>query len=199
MKNSLLASLWVLFSFLLLSCGNEKKKPESTTIPESESIQTEERAIDSSSSSPADAPKGNTYKSVGFTTSSTQIPIWEYDVYKSLPVRKREVEEDTLNLENLIHLINATKGGDTVKIELVKTESDTVFLKVLNAFILTQQMGTSGADAYLATTVFTLTELSKFKYIYFDFPEGDHAIPGTYDRAYFYERYEEFVDLNRNH
>ncbi len=49
-------------------------------------------------------------------------------------------------------------------------------------------MGTTGADDYMSTTTFTLTELRGIKYVNFAFEEGDHAVPGTYSRKYYIDR-----------
>ncbi len=46
-------------------------------------------------------------------------------------------------------------------------------------------MGTAGAQSYIATITYSLTELAEINYVNFDFKEGDHALPGTYKRTGF--------------
>jgi hypothetical protein len=46
-------------------------------------------------------------------------------------------------------------------------------------------MGTTGARAFLSVATYTLTELKGIHYVDFDFIEGDHAVPGTYNRGEF--------------
>lgn len=127
---------------------------------------------------------------LGFTSSPDSSPIWIYDHEKSLPRQNRRVDSDTLQPQVLVDLINSTKGGDTVRLELNGISNDTIFLKIHNGEILTQQMGSAGADDYLSTATFTLTELEKVKYVNFDFEIGDHASPGTYSREYYIDRHE---------
>jgi hypothetical protein len=71
------------------------------------------------------------------------------------------------------------------KVKLVKIEHSTAFIEVINAGYLTQRMGSSGAQAYLASVTFTLTENPRIKKVKFIFEEGDHAMPGVYSRKSF--------------
>lgn len=47
---------------------------------------------------------------------------------------------------------------------------------------LTQQMGSAGAESFMISTSFSLTELEGINNVSFDFEEGDHARPGVYNR-----------------
>ncbi len=112
--------------------------------------------------------------------------IWkmEYDsiLKKDTMIKLREVNSDTLSPEKLITILNNT--WPDIKINFVKTSSDTIFIKIPESDILTQQMGTSGANYYMSSVIYTLTELKRIRYVSFDFVEGDHAIPGTYERVW---------------
>jgi hypothetical protein len=68
---------------------------------------------------------------------------------------------------------------------LAQVNFDTVFLFIDNSNYLTQQMGTTGADEYLAKLTFTVTELESINFVNLNFEEGDHAVPGTYQRTDF--------------
>jgi hypothetical protein len=46
-------------------------------------------------------------------------------------------------------------------------------------------MGSSGPTTYFAEAVFNLTEIPGIHYVSFDFEEGDHAQPGTFNRESF--------------
>jgi len=82
-----------------------------------------------------------------------------------------------------------TKGdrepNDPPKVKLLNVKDHTAFLEVINAEYLTQRMGSSGAQAYLGSITFTLTENPQIKKVSFLFEEGDHAMPGTYTREDF--------------
>jgi hypothetical protein len=116
--------------------------------------------------------------------------IWDYDYVTGFPVRRRTVNPDTLTPEKLIDLVNTYHGQENIKIDLVLVSNDTIYVEIKNSTYLTQQMGTTGADSYISTTVYTLTELKGIKYVDFKFVEGDHAQPGTYDRQYYIDRNE---------
>jgi hypothetical protein len=76
------------------------------------------------------------------------------------------------------------------KLKLVKVSVDTVYLKVINDFYLTQSMGTAGAEEYIARAATSLLEIDGIHYVDFDFKMGDHAYPGTYSVAGYQAREE---------
>ncbi len=119
-----------------------------------------------------------------------QNPMWDFDCDSIL--RLQNVNADTLTYSKLIKGIN-DKYLDKVYLEFVKISYDTIFVKIKNSDYLTQQMGTCGADQYMISTTFTLTELNDLKYVNFDFEYGDHASPGTYSRKY----YLDWIETNR--
>lgn len=119
------------------------------------------------------------------------VSIWLYDYKADFPKRNRKVNPDTLRPERLVEFINSTREGNILKIQFKQVSNDTIFVKIENSEILTQKMGSTGALVYLSTTTFTLTELNGIEYVNFAFEEGDHAIPGTYSRKYYYDLHEE--------
>ena len=48
--------------------------------------------------------------------------------------------------------------------------------------MLTERIGSTGAEIYMASATRSLTELKGIKYVNYDFEEGDHATPGVYNR-----------------
>jgi hypothetical protein len=76
------------------------------------------------------------------------------------------------------------------------TEGDTLQVDVANSGYLTQRMGTTGARQYLAAATFTLTETPGAMVVNFRFPEGDHAVPGRYQRGDFEDFRIVFVKKN---
>jgi hypothetical protein len=116
------------------------------------------------------------------------ISIWTYDYVTDAPVKNRDVKADTLTPGKLVNFINTHKGGSKIHLDLVKLSHDTIYVKIKESTYLTQQMGTSGAEDYMTTTTFTLTELKNVKFVTYDFKEGDHAAPGTYSREYYTDR-----------
>ncbi len=75
------------------------------------------------------------------------------------------------------------------KLKLLDLEGNLATVEVINARYLTQRMGTTGADAFMAAATFTLTEHDAVDKVSFVFPEGDHAMPGIYSRDTFTGRW----------
>ncbi len=101
-----------------------------------------------------------------------------------LEMKKVETRGDyPQNAPLMISFLNTQNPN--IKLEYVKTGGDTLYLKIPDAEYLTQRMGSTGPTLYFSTVVYTLTELPGIKNISFDFDEGDHASPGTYNRESF--------------
>ena len=114
------------------------------------------------------------------------ISIWNYDCMTDTIYRVRDLKRDKLSVNKMINIINAKYNGK-VSLDFVKIVNDTIFVKISDSEYLTQQMGTAGADEYMITTTFTLTELDEIDFVKFDFEFGDHATPGTYSRQYYWD------------
>ena len=110
--------------------------------------------------------------------------IWSYDFDQQageFEVKQlRPVDRDTLTGEALEKILN--KSWPRVQVKFVGTTNDTAFLTIADSEVLTQQMGTAGAESFMISTTFSFTELRGIKYVSFDFAEGDHAVPGVYNR-----------------
>ena len=112
--------------------------------------------------------------------------FWAADlVPKEGLVMKREspVSKDSLSSDYMISRLNAIYPD--VKLELIKSSGDSVFLKIKKSTYLTQQMGSTGAEAYLAEVTYNLTEVKDINFVDIRFKKGDHASPGTYSRTDF--------------
>ncbi len=92
----------------------------------------------------------------------------------------RPFDKDTLTGEGLERIINKT--WPKVQIIYIGTSNDTAFVSIPDSQVLTQQMGSSGAESFLVTTTWSFTELKGIKHVAYDFEVGDHAMPGVYNR-----------------
>jgi len=90
---------------------------------------------------------------------------------------------DTMSAKSIIELIN--NNDDSIYIDYVKTSHDTVYVAIPNSQMLTEGIGSTGAEMFMASATFSLTELKGIHYVNFAFKEGEHAAPGVYDRTYF--------------
>ncbi|MBN8702178.1 MAG: hypothetical protein J0M08_03880 [Bacteroidetes bacterium] len=123
-------------------------------------------------------PKEN---SLEYDTSEV---LWDYtfdtitSVYK--PTKLRVFLTDTLSEKTIEKIVNKT--WPKVQVKYLRTSHDTVFIKIPNSTVLTQQMGTTGADQFMVSTTYSFTELKGIKFVAYDFEFGDHANPGVYNR-----------------
>jgi hypothetical protein len=109
---------------------------------------------------------------------------WEATDTGRIVLMKKEGEgPDTLSPEGVVMFLN--NNFPNVQLAVVKTSGDTLFLKIPQSTYLTQQMGSSGPETYFAEAVYNLTEIPGIHYVNFDFEEGDHAQPGTFNRDSF--------------
>jgi hypothetical protein len=97
--------------------------------------------------------------------------------------RQRAFNPDSLTAANLINDLNM--AWEDVKLVLVKTSNDTLYVSIPDSEYLGQRMGSAGAQAYMASTTYNLTELKNIKYVNYDMEAGDHASPGIYSRKSF--------------
>ncbi|TYR33353.1 hypothetical protein FXV77_18025 [Sphingobacterium phlebotomi] len=111
--------------------------------------------------------------------------FWEYQfdtiIHDFKPVKLREVQADSLTAESIEAVINNT--WPNVQIKYLETFGDTVYLEIPESTVLTQQMGTAGAQQFMVSTTYSFTELPNVRYVAFGFEEGDHAVPGVYHRG----------------
>jgi hypothetical protein len=92
----------------------------------------------------------------------------------------RPVEKDALTGAMMEKIINKT--WPRVQIKFLGTSNDTAFISIPESEVLTQQMGSAGAESFMVSTVYSFTEINGIKYVSFDFDFGDHASPGVYNR-----------------
>jgi hypothetical protein len=97
--------------------------------------------------------------------------------------QQRKVNPDSLTAANLINDLNA--AWENIKLVLVKSSNDTLYVSIPDSEFLGQQMGSAGAQAYMASTTYNLTELKGIKYVNYTMQAGDHVSPGTYSRKSF--------------
>ena len=108
----------------------------------------------------------------------------ELDQKNGLVMKKEvPVNADSLNAAYMINRLNEIYPE--IRLEFIKASNDSIFLKVAKSNYLTKQMGSSGAEAYLAAVTYNMSELKGITYVDIRFKEGDHASPGTYTRTDF--------------
>ncbi|MDP4284764.1 MAG: hypothetical protein Q8891_10085 [Bacteroidota bacterium] len=113
--------------------------------------------------------------------------IWSVESGKNNEKEKlkkpEDVKLDTFSSVHLIQLIN--NNYPDVQLELEKISHDTMYVKIPDSKKLTEEMGSTGAENYMASATYTLTELKNVKFINFAMKIGDHAGPGVFSREDF--------------
>lgn len=95
----------------------------------------------------------------------------------------RPVATDSLNAPNIIHMLNEVYPE--ILLQLEKVSNDTMVVKISNSKYLTQQMGSSGPEVYMADVTYNLTEIAGINFVAIMFKKGDHAQPGIFSRTDF--------------
>ncbi|GGD27610.1 hypothetical protein [Flavobacterium orientale] len=155
----------ILFGLFLVLLGCVKKQQDDSvvaTVEESEAVSSE--------------------PSVVFDATAA---IWTYDYNEQtqqLGLKQlRQVDNTTLTGKAIEEIINTS--WPKVQVQFIRTSNDTAYVSIPNSTVLTQQMGSMGAESFMVTTTYSFTELKGIRYVSFDFEEGDHARPGVYDRS----------------
>lgn len=83
------------------------------------------------------------------------------------------------SLKQLVNELNhRMRTRKLPSIELEGVEGATAHVRIPQETLLTQQMGTTGAEAYLNAVAYTLCSLEEITCVDFEFHAGDHAMPG---------------------
>jgi hypothetical protein len=94
-----------------------------------------------------------------------------------------EGDPSKLSVADMIDAINIKYPE--IKLQMVRTGHDTIYVKINDAAYLSENLGSAGSQAYLAEATYALTEIAGIKVVNFAFTEGDHASPGSYTRKSF--------------
>jgi hypothetical protein len=140
--------------------------------------------IDTPSISHIDTAKITTDNTANITTDTHYFWSSEWGTKKGLVMKKTTpIIEDSLTPSRLIERLNNLYPK--IRLQFIKISNDSIFVTINKSKYLTQQMGSSGAEAYLAEVTYNLTELTDINFVTMRFKEGDHASPGTYTRTDF--------------
>lgn len=137
-----------------------------------------------------------THRSIRFDKSYTWTV--RYTGGKEMLVRGKNIDSIKNDARELVAALNGTNADpesfrtprdkeptDPPKIAFKQIVKGVADIEVINAEYLTQRMGSSGAQVYLAQVTYTLTENPDIQKVNFMFEEGDHAMPGIYVREDF--------------
>lgn len=86
----------------------------------------------------------------------------------------------TYSSAQLIDLLN--QSYPDVQLTFVKVSHDTIYVKISDSEKLANELGDTGAEDYLASATYTLTQNNNIHFVNIDMKAGGHAEPGVYKR-----------------
>ena len=108
----------------------------------------------------------------------------EWDPKKGMLMKRTTpINADSLTTTNIINKLNELYPE--IRLHFIRVSNDSLFVNINKSTYLTQHIGSSGAEAYIAEVTYNLTELEGINFVDIRFKEGDHATPGTYTRLGF--------------
>lgn len=122
-----------------------------------------------------------------YILDSVVIPefYWHSNFDKKLNVeylkRGKMLDSISQSPNELIEILNHRPAK--CKIEYLDLLGDTIVIQILNDEYLTEQMGTTGANCFIAETIYTLTENDSIGFVRIKMDYGSHASPGLYSRG----------------
>jgi len=102
--------------------------------------------------------------------------VWKPGVYEyPLPYKLY----DAATAEQLLDELNGLLRAKSLpQVRLRQIRDTTAHVGIHGETVLTQQMGTTGAAAYMNAVAYTLCSLKQITCVDFEFRSGDHAVPG---------------------
>ena len=112
-----------------------------------------------------------------------QYYIWEVDADKKTITKNPQLQPEFFDVDTLIAGLN--EMYPEILLEKVRLINDTLYTQIKDAAYLTDQMGSFGAEQYIAQAVINLTSVEGIRFVRIDFPEGSHASPDVWSRENF--------------
>jgi hypothetical protein len=112
----------------------------------------------------------------------SKLYVWKsaFDYTKK---HNQQFNSNILNADSLIKGLNEL--NEKIVLEKIKISGDTIYTIIKDSKYLTDGIGTTGAEVYLADVVLNLTEVPGIKYVNIDLEEGSHMQPGTWNKENF--------------
>ncbi len=149
----------LLFVLFFVACS-QKKESEETRINEA----SREDTVTIENQTPS-------------VNAESKLYIWKATAdYKK--IRNTAAGPALQNADTLIKGLNELY--ENVYLEKLKISGDTIYTVIKNATYLAEQMGSTGAEVYVADVVLNLTSVTGIKYVNIELAEGSHMQPGVW-------------------
>lgn len=157
----------VLLSFflllLLVSCSNNDSSTTDTTTLPRDSEETELQPSE--------------------LADKSEFYIWKVDNDQQTISQNPEMHPEYYSVDTLIMGLN--ERYPHIVLEKLRMGHDTLYTAIKDAQYLTEQMGSTGSEQYIAAAVINLTSVPGVNYVRMDFEEGSHAQPDVWSRQAF--------------
>jgi hypothetical protein len=154
----------LLLCALLQACSNQGSQPSGTDS----SAAANDTATATENLPPAD---------------KAQLYIWDVNSEQKTKRKNLQLRPEYYNVDTLILGLN--EKYPRVQLKKVAIGHDTLYTKISDAQYLTEQMGSAGAEQYIAQAVLNLTAVNGINYVRIDFAEGSHASPDVWSKTSF--------------
>jgi hypothetical protein len=109
--------------------------------------------------------------------------IWTVDQQNPGKEKLKKPEAAMPDSVSSVQLIEALNNNfPEIHLDFLKISHDTMYVDIPDSKRLSRELGNTGAENYMASATYTLTELKNVKFVNFKFTPGEHAEPGTYSR-----------------
>lgn len=112
-----------------------------------------------------------------------QYFLWEVDADQKTKKKNPQARPEYGNVDTLITGLNELYPQ--IRLEKKRLSHDTLYTEIKDAQYLTEQMGSTGSEQYIAQAVLNLTAVKGINYVRIDFAEGSHASPDVWSRKNF--------------
>jgi hypothetical protein len=127
-------------------------------------------------------PPEATTDSLQIVKGEAKLYVWKNDADYTRR-KNSEINVASVNADSLIKGLN--QMYENVYLQKDKQSNDTLYTFIKDSEFLTNRMGSTGAEVYVADVVMNLTEVPGIKYVHIDLQEGSHMQPGTWSRTNF--------------
>lgn len=157
-------SLFIILFFSVMACRSNKQEPETTIEPVLEN----------------DSPFK--IQPLAAYNPESKLYVWKSNIDFS-KTKNPDFNNGLLNVDSLIKGLNEL--NENVFLEKIKVSHDTIYTEVKNSEYLAEEIGSSGAEMYVADVVLNLTEVPGIKYVSISLQAGSHIEPGTWKKENF--------------
>jgi hypothetical protein len=157
--------LSVILAATLLSCNNDATKNAGDDTTRLRQI-------------PADSSEADIVE-----LNTEDFYIWKVNSEEKTIRKNPKLQHALLGVDTLIAGLN--KIYPEIKLEMVRQGNDTLYTQIKEATYLTEQMGSAGAEGYIASAVINLSSAKGVKFVSIDFEMGSHAMPDVWSRKNF--------------